>query len=187
MHINHTLSVIFHCIYDNLSYHFSSTFRKIQSDKNNDDILKRNKEFGNWTKYLQETVNCFGTEMKDTKINIFYHGISFMYLNKFIALFNGPTSTTTKLSVSYQFAKPHNGIILELTKANGRSLSYFNCSPFSYFGNEDERLFITPPCPYYYLRTVGIRNIRIDQKYDKFIQALTTLQQIIGDISRLNG
>eukprot|EP01084_Bolivina_argentea_P017368 32455_1 len=181
--LHHVLSVILYCDLDNLSFNFSSTFRKIESDKSNDDILTRNKEFGNWTKHLIEVVNCFGEKMNETKINVLYHGISFMYLNKFVPCFNGPTSTTTKLSVSYRFAQQHNGIILELTKANGwpgNDLRYFNCSPFSSFANEDERLFITPAyskC----LQIIGIRNIARDQKYDKFIQALTTLQRIIRD------
>ena len=70
-------------------------------DKTIQDTLQRNLEFGNWTKYLIEAVNCFGTRIKDTKINVFYHGISFVYLNRFISVFNAPTSTTTKLSVAY--------------------------------------------------------------------------------------
>ena len=42
MTLNHILSVIFYCDFDALSFNFSSTFRKTEKDKNNDDILKRN-------------------------------------------------------------------------------------------------------------------------------------------------
>ena len=127
--------------------------------------------------------------MENTNINVLYHGISFMYLNKFITCFNGPTSTTTKLSVAYKFAQPHNGIILELSKSNtffGGDLKYFNCAPFSYYASEDERLFITPPHNKWYLETIAIRNLSSNEIYTKFMKSLTTLQTFVGDNADYN-
>ena len=180
---DHILSVVFYCDYDSLSYHFSSTFRLIPSDKHDKkNAMKRNLEYGNWTRYLQQTVNCFGTKLSESAIKVYYHGVSFLYLNKFIETFNAPTSTTTKLSVAYQFAQPNDGIVLELTKpheTNHCYLRYFNCSFFSYFANEDERLFITPHNIGLFLKFVNIRNISENEKYDTFVKSLTLLQTVV--------
>eukprot|EP01084_Bolivina_argentea_P168724 292537_1 len=180
--INHILSIIFYCDYDQLSYHFSSSFRRIAGDNDDKDVLSRNLQFGNWTRYLTQTVNCFGTQMGDSKFGVLYHGVSFLYLNEFVSTFNAPTSTTTKLAVAYTFAAPQNGIIIDIGQSGSYgSLRYFNCSSFSFYPNEDERLFTTPPNPGpYRLATINIRNISIDEQYSKYISILTLMQTMIG-------
>eukprot|EP01084_Bolivina_argentea_P077589 140783_1 len=134
MRLTHILSIILYTDYDTLSYNFSCTFRGLKGC---------NKEYGNWSKYLIEAVNCYGTPMCKSSVKVLYHGVSFMYFNKFIAKFNSPTSTTTKLQVATIFAK-NNGVILDLVTHDG-NLRYFNCSFLSSFPNEEERLFIQPP------------------------------------------
>eukprot|EP01084_Bolivina_argentea_P036834 68104_1 len=140
--LNNILSVILYTDYDTLSFMFSCTFRQIKPNETIKDLENKNIEYGNWSKYLIQTVNCYGKEIDESDINIFYHGISYMYFDEFIARFNSPTSTTTKLQIATIFAK-NNGIILELKKCDP-SLRYFNCSFVSCFGNENERLFIQP-------------------------------------------
>eukprot|EP01084_Bolivina_argentea_P059463 108596_1 len=142
---NHILSVILYTDYDSLSHKFSETFRKIRNSETWYTMKQRNGEYWNWSKMLSETVNVFGTSIGDMKVKTFYHGTSLLYFDSFIALFNSPTSTTTKLSIATIFAK-NDGIILSL-KAYSDSvyhpdLKCFNCSYLSAFGNEDERLFI---------------------------------------------
>eukprot|EP01084_Bolivina_argentea_P235485 396241_1 len=183
--LNHALSIIFYTDYDTLSFKFSTTFRKLRDSESDKDILSRNLQFGNWTKYLTETVNAFGTKVEDTLITVFYHGISFLYISTFITTFNCPTSTTTKLQIAYNFAERYNGIILELKKYDVNSdcyaLRYFNCSLFSNFANEEERLFITPPRrSFMYLQTCGIRNIATGENYTEYVTCLYIFQQIIG-------
>eukprot|EP01084_Bolivina_argentea_P000172 324_1 len=113
--IIHILSVIFYTDYDTLSYNFSATFRKMDLIEKRSELTNRNKEYGNWTMLLAETVNCYGTNVSEANIQSFYHGVSFLYFNSFIGHFNSPTSTTSKLAVATIFAK-NDGIILELTK-----------------------------------------------------------------------
>eukprot|EP01084_Bolivina_argentea_P036835 68106_1 len=108
--VKNVLSVILYTDYDTLSYKFSETFRKLDC---NDNPKERNREYWYWSKTLIETINCFGISMKQSSIKSFYHGISNVYFTKFIAIFNSPTSTTTKLQIATIFAK-NDGIILEL-------------------------------------------------------------------------
>eukprot|EP01084_Bolivina_argentea_P249395 417473_1 len=184
--INNILSVILYTDYDSLSYKFSCTFRQIKPNETYIDLRNKNKEYGNWCKCLTETVNCYGTEIEKTNINTFYHGVSFMYFKEFIAKFNSPTSTTSKLQIAMIFTNI-DGIILELNKYSDgtyySNLRYFNCSLLSRFPYEDERLFIQPPPPYScsMLQFKSIRNMKTNENYKMFIQALVALQKIIND------
>eukprot|EP01084_Bolivina_argentea_P306763 530145_1 len=187
--INHILSIILYCDYDNLSHNFSSTFRFIEDDNSKKgNVLNRNLEYGNWTKYLTQTVNCFGNSHLGSEFNVLFHGISFLYVDRFICTLNGPTSTTTKLAIAFQFAQPHDGIIMEWGKAAPIcpiDLRYFNCSLFSYFGNEDERLFINPPRAQP-IETIAIRNIGGNEYYQNdIIKCLAKVQSAFGDAYRL--
>eukprot|EP01084_Bolivina_argentea_P055770 102186_1 len=176
--LQHILSVLFYTDCDSLSFNFSKTFRQETEFEK-----VRNIEYGNWTKYLVETVNCYGTMMQESDINVLYHGISFMYFDKFISTFNSPTSTTTKLQIATIFAM--NGVILELTKYNtfiALGYRYFNCSFFSSFGNEEERLFIQPKYrESYLLKTVAIINMRTNENYKYIIKVLSSLENIFSN------
>eukprot|EP01084_Bolivina_argentea_P260472 439893_1 len=183
--INNILSLIFYTDYTVLSFHFSSTFRKLSKTENYDQYnnKQRNAEYWHWSKTLIETVNYWGTKIKNTKINSFYHGISNMYFNKFITAFMSPTSTTTKLAVATRFAKK-TGIILEVHQGNHSLFSpylrYFNCSFISGFANEDERLFIQPPRRSFTLQIKNIRNVGANETYKDHIKAIITLENIFS-------
>ena len=188
--INHVLSVILYTDYDALSFKFSQTFRKVRNKETKEDVLKRNLEFGQFTKHLIETVNSYGMTMAESKFNVLYHGVSFMYLTKFITTFNGPTSTTTKIQIAYNFAEQQkSGMILELCTYeasqydnSSKDVRYFNCSAFSNFPNEEERLFITPPHPSSHcLKVNGVRNVSTGEVYNEYIKPFALLQQIIAD------
>eukprot|EP01084_Bolivina_argentea_P150534 262882_1 len=192
--VEYILSVVLYTDYDSLSYHFSATFRKMISNESIQMTNIRHKEFWNWSKTLIETVNSFGTSLVDSNITIFYHGISLLYFNTFIARFNSPVSTTTKLAIAYQFASK-NGLILEIgqevehggfldaIRSYSGMVKYFNCAFVSCFANEDERLFIQPPqsaSSRFCLQLLSIRNISSDESYGKYITALITLQKLTG-------
>ena len=102
-----------------------------------------------------------------------------MHLNRFIASFNGPCSTTTKLAVAAIFATD-DGIVLEMAKheAHG-ALRYLNCSFVSCFPNEDERLFIMPPRTWY-LQVVSIRNMRTEEDYRPLIAVLSKMDEALS-------
>eukprot|EP01084_Bolivina_argentea_P023620 44095_1 len=79
--VENILSVTLYTDYDTLSYRFSQTFRKITSNEKEQFTTKRNQEFWNWSKLLIETVNTFGTGIKQSTIAAYYHGVSFMYFS----------------------------------------------------------------------------------------------------------
>eukprot|EP01084_Bolivina_argentea_P253043 424946_1 len=180
LNINNILSLVLYTDYDILSYNLTKTFRKLSDKEAFKETERRNAEYWNWSKLLIETVNCYGEEVEYSNVSVFYHGVSTVYFDSFVALFNSPTSTTTKLSVATIFAKD-DGIVLELTKQQnfGRSyLRYFNCSYVSCFGYEDERLFIQPP-DYYYLEFTSIRNMSTNEIYKDFISSIKLLDKVI--------
>eukprot|EP01083_Nonionella_stella_P098980 278404_1 len=175
--VEHLMAICFYTDYDELSFKLSESLRKIRSDRSNDDIKKRNMEYREWSRILRETVECFGHTIGEAKISVFYHGVSMIYFDSFIAKFCCPTSTTTQLEVATIFADT-NGIILELEKASiGGSLRYFNCSLLSVYGSEDERLFIGGKQP---LQFRSIRMIRDNHNYRYFIKALSLFDKIIN-------
>eukprot|EP01084_Bolivina_argentea_P176950 306109_1 len=190
--LNNILSLKLYTDYDTLSGKFSSTFRKGSDCKSDEDLTEKNLEFGNWSKILAETVNCFGKIIKYSSTKVFYHGISFLYIGKFLATFNAPTSTTTKLQIATIFAK-HDGIILELNTYDP-ALRYFNCSFVSCYGYENERLFFHPPRHFmmnqngFKLKFKSIRNVKTDENFERFMNGLVVLQKIVtvtGHISSL--
>eukprot|EP01084_Bolivina_argentea_P194237 333236_1 len=178
LNVSNVVSIVLYTDYDTLSYHFSQTFRAIKKRESAQKIRKRNNEYFNWSKILCETVNCYGTMMKESNVKIFYHGVSYLYFSKFVAEFKSPTSTTTKLQIATIFAN-NDGIILELQQAKyGWDLKHFNCSFISCFGNEDERLFINPP-RYQRLQIVSIRNMSTDENYKEFIKAFNVFNSMV--------
>eukprot|EP01084_Bolivina_argentea_P253044 424947_1 len=178
--LNHILSVIFYTDYTILSCKFSTSFRKLSPNEADEAVKKRNREYGHWTKYLVETVNCFGTKVNESKIKCFFHGVSLIYFDQFNETFNCPTSTTTKLQIATIFAK-NDGIILELTQHTiDFDLRYFNCSLISFYSNEDEKLFIQPPDCQMFLKIINIRHMSTMANYSKFFRVMDTLYHLLG-------
>eukprot|EP01084_Bolivina_argentea_P298538 514475_1 len=57
---SHLLSLVLYCDYDDLSTDFSSSFRKIKKYETLSNIKKRNSKYYYFSKYLRETVECYG-------------------------------------------------------------------------------------------------------------------------------
>eukprot|EP01084_Bolivina_argentea_P292986 503847_1 len=185
--MEHILGVILYTDYDSLSFRFSQTFRKISENESDKLTKKRGNEFWNWRKTLIETVNAFGTQLKDSNIPVFYHGVSMVYFNSFHTTFNSPISTTTQLQIAYQFAT-QQGIILEVAAPKDDKfcdVTYFNCTFISSFANEDERVFIQPRYSWYVLSIVSIRNMARDENYKQYIMSMKFLQRLFtGNVLR---
>ena len=109
------MSIMFYTDYSNLSYEFSASFRKKSLNETNKSLIKRHKNFCNWAKILNETINCWGNRLNyqgdyewidgkkvyvEPQISILYHGVSFMHFYSFITRFVSPTSMTRQLEVN---------------------------------------------------------------------------------------
>ena len=152
MSVEHVLSIILYTDYDELSYNFSSTFRRKPSadDENksvtqiHSELKHRNAEYWYWSKALREAVELWGMPLNSSKnkYKTFYHGSSYLIFDKMAAKFSSPTSTTTSIQVATIFAK-EKGLILELEQYSGygADLTYFDVNFISAFSNEDEKLF----------------------------------------------
>lgn len=171
MSTEHLLSLVFYTDFDELSFHFSSTFRKRTESEGLGAHKRRNREFAHWSRLLRETVELFGTEMGESRIDIFYHGVSRLIFSSFVAYLGSPTSTTSQLSVASMFATESDGLILELARSS-RCLRYFDCAWLSCFGNEDEKLLCGGLFPIHF---ASIRSVADGVDYKHFVHALTSL------------
>eukprot|EP01083_Nonionella_stella_P032771 89669_1 len=182
----HILSVLLYTDFSTLSYHFSSTFRKKNASQTVEMCAQRNAEYAIWSKLLSQTVNIFGQSIQDTKIEIYYHGISqLLIFSTFLSFYNAPTSTTTQCTVAAIFSGD-KGAILQL-KNGGYALKCFNCSWISTFANEDERLFMIPHDGYdRKLRITSITSLSRKENYRYYVHAITSLSYAINaqDISK---
>ena len=123
-------------------------------------------------------MELYGDRVKDNAIKTFYHGVSFMYFDKFIANFCGPTSTTKQLEVATLFSDDSKGLVLELTECAGthNHLTYFDCSLISCYGNEDEKLFFGGM----YFLQFKIRLMESNEDMRYFIKALSLFNKVIS-------
>ena len=186
MTIQHLLAMILYTDTNDLQNKLTSTYRAIKVNESKQSIMKRHREFYHWGKLLDEAVNVHGTRLERSEYKIFYHGVSFLYFDAFIAEFCSPTSTTTSLEIAAGFAKS-DGIILELKRhqyGQGNPM-YFNCELISKFDWEKEKLFIggrrgwqSGP-----LQFNSIRLMEIDKNLEHFVHFLTIFNQIVIDYS----
>ena len=180
LEITNILSVVLYTDYDTLSWHLKNTFKKSSMLESHKKLMARNSEYYNWSKTLIETVNCYGITVGKSKLNKFYHGISYNYFDSYLVKLNCPTSMTTNLNIQAIFAR-ENGVILELKMREqhitDKNLTYFNCTVFSNFPFENERLFISPPTEYY-LDIANIFDMKTNQEYKLYIHAMQKFYEI---------
>eukprot|EP01084_Bolivina_argentea_P033615 62160_1 len=127
--INHLLSVMIYCNFDQIQYHFSKTYRRLHINERKNEIKKRHSEFFHLGKYLQQTVHWFGTRIKEGIYQSFYHGIDRLLIFPFDSHFTdiySPLSTSKEFEVAVNFANDNNGIIVEFTSVN-MNTAYFSC------------------------------------------------------------
>ena len=67
----HVMAVTLYTDYDELSYQFSKSFRKIPSDKSDEDTKRRNMEYREWSRILRETVNVLVQRWNKQKLRYF--------------------------------------------------------------------------------------------------------------------
>eukprot|EP01084_Bolivina_argentea_P197595 338587_1 len=140
--VDHLLSLMVYCNFDEMQYHFSKTYReKIGGDHHCFFYLG---------KYLTESVKYFGTlvSIKDKTVTTFYHGIS--QKNWFPETINRglgiciycPLSTSSSFEVAANFAGPYDGLIVQFSNAYQSAAKYFDVAWISDYPNERECLFV---------------------------------------------
>lgn len=182
----HAMSIVFYCSCTLLSAEFSKSFRKVRKTETDYAVKARHSKWYHFGKLVRETVELYGTKLRDSRIQFFYHGVSMIHFSKFIANFCCPTSTTTQFEVATAFTDESKGVILQLEKTqhqNGLDLKYFNCTLLSRYAHEDERLFIGGMAP---LQIASMWIVQKNQNLRCFVRAITLFGRALdGDDAEL--
>ena len=177
--IENIMALIFYCDFDILSSHLISTYYPLSYMESDHELIERHREYCNWSRILNETVQCFGNTVNQSKIDKYFINTKYQYFDKFMLNFNRPISMTTKLHIATIYC-PENGIILECKKTNfyiGELLRYFDCSLISSHSLEMEKLFIGGSQS---LQLISIRSMIMNEKYKQFISPFTYFQKIMS-------
>ena len=104
--MEHIVSILLYTNFSELSYLFSATYRKTHEYEEDEDMLSRHQEYGNWGRLLRETVECFGRSMSKSNVKTFFHGVSStLIFNSTAIRLCGPVSTTSSMfTVSVSFS-----------------------------------------------------------------------------------
>eukprot|EP01084_Bolivina_argentea_P271788 462542_1 len=138
--LENIMVIYMYCHNSQLSYNFSTTFRRLRKNESLSEMKERNRKYWWMSKLLRETVECYGDKMINVSIKQYYHGVSERCIfDLFIVRLNGPISTTANYGIATIFGG-NNGIIVELTEYEP-DLTCFNCEFISPFPAEEERLF----------------------------------------------
>ena len=135
--LSHLLSICIYCDWSNLCTKFRETFRKHKLYETKQSVIKRNKEFANMAKLINETIECYGRDDHDP--DTFFCGMSLMVLPQFDMDLHCPTSTSKTLEISEMFSGD-NGIIIQFNSYNN---STFCTSWLSNYSSEDEWIFMS--------------------------------------------
>lgn len=185
---SYILSLLIYCNCDEYQNKWSSTFRRIPTNEDDESLKKRHAYFYYSSLYLRNLVEYFGELLIDinNKDKRFYHGVSqILYFVRTIAKFNGPLSTSEEPKVALNFSN-NTGIILELQYSFSTyplKSKYFKCSFFSDYVNERECLFIGG-IPIMII--TNIINASNGLQYGKYINALNIINSILNGTYKPN-
>eukprot|EP01084_Bolivina_argentea_P117670 208931_1 len=178
----HLLSIMFYCNFDELSYAFSKTYRK-SPNESNAQVAIRHSNFYWLGKYLKESVNWFGTKIRDGNVGSFYHGINKELLFPHLVTnlpenrIYCPLSTSSAYEVAINFANHNKGMIIEFIKTEYCNKIYFECKWLSDYSNEMECLFLQTNTDL----TIGnIIRVSNGVEYKLIFQALNQLSRFEG-------
>lgn len=174
--LQHVLSVLLYTNHTELSAAFSRSYRKLRDSESDYSLKHRHSFYANWAKLLCETMEAYGVAFADSSLKRFYHGISSqMLFDELHQYFRAPTSTTLQYEVALNFANDE-GIIITIKNDRVRTMSYFNCIPWSDFGAEYEMLFVAGYSP---LEICGLSSIAENTNYSKWIQSMSIFQNVM--------
>eukprot|EP01084_Bolivina_argentea_P262137 443229_1 len=128
MGLHNILVICFYTDFSKLCTSYRASYRRLENDKNNDDVRKRHKIFYYLSRMLFETIEFFGETM--TNKDLVFHGLDKELLfDNFITHFNAPMSTTIVKESAINFAG-RDGIILHLKNGNTDISENYNISKY---------------------------------------------------------
>eukprot|EP01083_Nonionella_stella_P002467 7121_1 len=167
--LQHVLALLLYTNFSKQCFELSATYRKCNEYESDFDLKQRHREYHYWAKLLRETVECFGTAAEDSKIKVFYHGISSsLIFNSTSIRLCGPVSTTASFGVAVNIFGS-DGIVLDIPRRNVTQY-YFDCPYWSDYANEDEKLFLGGLVHFEF---ETIRDVKNKMNYWCYVQVLT--------------
>eukprot|EP01083_Nonionella_stella_P109532 319503_1 len=139
--VDHLVAILLYTNFAHVEYELSVTCRKLSPAESNEALKERNSHLANLSRYLGETVHCFGRKPEFSKPFEYFHVI-----NKAIELpscscitYNAPLSVTTSKMVGMNALCSYDGdgLLLEIS---ARDTKQFDCKWFSDNTNEYETL-----------------------------------------------
>eukprot|EP01084_Bolivina_argentea_P168725 292538_1 len=180
--INHILSIIFYCDYDQLSTDFSTSFRKNKKFEMLSSIKKRNSNYYYLSKYIRETVECYGqcALSRNSLLGPFYTGMNVLLNIPSLAIrLCSPTSTSIHIEVAIKFSG-QEGIIIQFDNSKHLYqycyLRGFNVSWLSRYKEEDERIFVGG---FYYMKIQSVRVRSTKQNFECIFNAIYCLENML--------
>merc|ERR1712228_473401 len=172
--IQHLMALLFYTNFSHQQCEFTATFRRIYWNETDESLKRRHSQFHFWGKLLRETVECFGTAMEHCPERIFYHGInqSMLFESTLFHVY-GPMSTTVEMSVALNFAQ--KGMVIDILNMKS-AIPLFDCSYWSDFNNENERLFIGSLQQFTF---ETIHYLPLNENYKIFIRVIGILMTMI--------
>ena len=163
--LRHIQSLLLYTDFTKLQSIFSKTLRPDHLGESLDSIKARNASWFEMSKLLRETVECFGNTFMEEH-GPFYSGVNHMMLvSSFGIRLCSPTSTSKAQSVAVRFADTH-GMVMQFNNED-LGLKFFDCSYFSSFTEEDERLFFGGD---YRTRVESVSVIQTRKNYQKYFR-----------------
>eukprot|EP01083_Nonionella_stella_P022113 61137_1 len=149
--LKHILAICLYTDNSNLCTDYRSTFRRLETDKNTEDVVDRFRSYYFLSRFLFEAIEFWGSPLK--RKQVVYHGLNKELLfERFSHHFHAPMSTTPTITSAANFAD--GGILLYLRNGNKEinqqyaiaqfepnQPRFLDVRPFSHFSHEDERLF----------------------------------------------
>lgn len=170
--------------FDTLAFHLKGTFKRLSFIESHQKLLSRNAEYYHWSKTLIESVNCFGMTVEETETNVFYHGATSNGFDALRLKLNCPISTTSRLHVEQLYAR-EDGIILSLSMGQevaDRALRFLDCTLFSSWPFEQERLFMSPPAALV-LNLQSVYHMASSRDYRPYLDAMRRLEEVVQGIN----
>ena len=151
---SHLLSLVIYCDTNELCTDFSGSFRAIHRFETLGSIKQRNSEYYWFSKFLRETVECYGqcSGYGNKLFGPYYCGMSIVLnMPAFNIRLCAPTSTSVHIEVAMKFStdQGNKGMIIQFNNPNTSQYYYlrgFNVSWISKYSEEAERYVFCVCC-----------------------------------------
>jgi len=184
--LEHILAVVLYTDYDSLHLRLRRIFHRVSAGESDEALKKRHACYYHFCRLLYEAVNVFGEALN---CNV-YHCVDNARFTAFEVSMHGIVSCSTHLEVAINCIADtdilrDDGMVLELkantaTTTSTVNVRHFNCTFFSAYGNENERLLFGAREP---IQIASIRAVQHEdnwKNYAKYVEAIEVYDNAVN-------